>query len=157
MSQSLAKNYLHLIFSTKDRRPSIPAVLREELHAYIGGICNDLDSPLIAIHSLADHLHLLFVLNKNLALSRALQQIKGGSSRWMSQQATLRPETMAHLRDFAWQGGYGAFSIGESNIEAVCKYIAQQPVHHQKVSFQDEFRKILQRYKIAFDERWVWD
>ena len=150
MGQSLAKLYVHLVFSTKERHPFLDNALRDELHAYIGGICADLESPCRAIQSVSDHVHLLFTLNKNLALAQAVMQIKKGSSKWLHGKHP-------RFQHFARQAGYGAFSVGESNVETVCRYIAEQEKHHRKMNFQDELRAFLERYHIAFDERYIWD
>ena len=150
MSQSLAKNLLHLVFSTKDRRPLLRDEERGELHAYITGVLKSHDSPLIEINSVRDHVHVLFAQSKNHAPAKIVEQIKTASSAWIK-------KCDSWYADFAWQSGYGIFSIGFSQIESVKGYIATQEEHHQKISFQDEFRQLLRRYEIDFDERYVWD
>ena len=150
MGQSLAKNIVHLVFSTKNRHPWLDPAIRDEVHAYIAGICNELESPCQAIQSVADHAHLLFTLSKNVALAQAVSQIKSGSTKWLRNKPP-------RFEPFAWQGGYGAFSVSESNVDAVCHYIAGQEEHHRKVSFQDELRAFLERHRVAFDERYIWD
>ena len=150
MSQSLVKNLIHLIFSTKERRPLIDRAIRESLHAYAAGILRDADSPGVAINSVNDHMHLLFNLNKNIALVQAIMQVKKGTSRWIKTQGP-------QYASFAWQNGYGAFSVSESAVGQVIKYIGNQEENHRVKDFQGEFRSFLQRHRVAFDERYLWD
>ncbi|HEY6229245.1 MAG TPA: IS200/IS605 family transposase [Verrucomicrobiae bacterium] len=151
MSQSLAKILVHLVFSTKERRPFLRDLqLRDELHRYLGGIISSLDCQPIIVGGVEDHVHSLFALARTSALSEIVKEIKRGSSLWIKTKSK-------GLSDFAWQNGYGAFSIGSSQIEAVRRYIKNQEEHHRTASFQDEFRTLLRRYRIEFDERYVWD
>jgi len=151
MAQSLAKILLHLVFSTKERRPFLhDQALREELHRYLGGILTHLDCQPLIIGGVEDHVHLLFAHSRTATVADVVKELKRGSTLWMKSKS---PE----LTEFAWQGGYGVFSIGQSQVEDVRAYIAGQEEHHHKVSFQEEFRRLLQRYEIAFDERYVWD
>lgn len=151
MPQSLAKILVHAVFSTKDLRPFLrDKNLRDELHHYIGGILNHLECQPIIVGGVEDHVHLLCALSRTLPAAEMVKEAKRGSS--------IRLKTKnAELQDFAWQNGYGMFSIGFSQIEVVRNYIAGQEEHHRKVSFQDEFRELLRRYEIEFDERYVWD
>jgi putative transposase len=151
MPQSLAKILVHTVFSTKDRRPFLrDKSLRDELHRYIGGILANLDCQPIIIGGVEDHVHLLCALSRTCDAAEMVKEVKRGSSLWIK---TKSPD----LQDFAWQNGYGIFSIGFSQIDAVKEYIAGQEKHHRKISFQDEFRQLLKRYEIEFDERYVWD
>jgi len=151
MSQSLAKVLVHTVFSTKDRRPLLrDASLREELHHYLGGILNHLQCQAIIVGGVEDHVHLLSSISRTCALAEVVKELKRGSSLWIKERAPA-------MADFCWQNGYGIFSIGFSQIEEVRSYIAQQEEHHRKYSFQEEFRRLLTRYEIAFDERYVWD
>ena len=151
MPQSLAKILVHAIFSTKKRRPLLrDKNLRDELHHYIGGILNHLDCQPITVGGVEDHVHFLCALSRTSAAAEMVKEAKRGSSLWLKTRDY-------DLRDFAWQNGYGIFSIGFSQIEAVKNYIASQEDHHRKVSFQDELREFLLRYKIEYDERYVWD
>jgi REP element-mobilizing transposase RayT len=151
MSQSLAKILIHTVFSTKERRPFLhDRPLREELHRYLGGILSNLECQPIIVGGVEDHVHLLCALSRTCEPAELVKEAKRGSSIWLK---TKSPD----LHDFAWQSGYGMFSIGFSQIESVRNYIAAQEEHHRKVSFQDEFRQLLQRYEIEFDERYVWD
>ena len=151
MPQSLSKILVHTVFSTKDRRPFLrdPA-LREELHRYLGGILTNHDCQPIIIGGVEDHVHILSTLSRTLPAAEMVKEIKRGSSLWLK---TKTPD----LADFAWQNGYGIFSIGFSQVEVVRKYIANQEDHHRKISFQDELRGLLNRYEIGFDERYAWD
>jgi len=151
MPQSLAKIIVHTVFSTKDRRPFLrDKVLREERHRYLGGILLNHDCQPLIVGGVEDHVHILSTLSRTGAASELVKEVKRGSSLWLK---TRSPD----LRDFAWQNGYGMFSIGFSQVEAVRRYIAKQEEHHRKVTFQDELRELLRRYEIEFDERYVWD
>ena len=151
MPQSLAKILVHTVFSTKDRRPFLrDAAVREELHGYLGGILGNLDCQPVLVGGVDDHVHMLCALSRTCEPAVMVKEAKRGSSLWLKSKG-------AGLRDFAWQNGYGIFSIGFSQVDAVKRYIAGQEEHHRKVSFQDEFRQMLKRYEVAFDERFVWD
>ncbi len=149
MPQSLSKILVHLIFSTKHREPVITPEVRPRLHAYMVGILDNLRSPSIQTGGVADHVHILFALGRTISPAEVVEQVKKSSSKWMKADGG-EP-------GFAWQAGYGAFSIGESQAEDVIRYIQGQEEHHRKTTFQDEFRKFLARYKVAYDERYVWD
>lgn len=151
MPQSLAKILVHAVFSTKDRRPFLrDKPLREELHRYLGGILAKHDCQPLIIGGVEDHVHILTVLSRTVAAADMVKEVKRGSSFWLKTKSPGQ-------HDFAWQNGYGIFSIGFSQVEAVRNYIAGQEEHHRKVLFQDEFREFLKRYEIEFDERYVWD
>ena len=151
MAQSLAKILLHLVFSTKERRPFLKdQVLREELHRYLGGILTNLDCQPLIVVGVEDHVHLLFAHSRTATVADVVKELKRSSTVWLKTKAPS-------LSEFAWQNGYGVFSIGQSQVEDVRAYIAGQEEHHRKISFQEEFRRLLQRYEIAFDERYVWD
>jgi len=124
--------------------------IREELHRYLGGILGHLDCQPIIVGGVEDHVHLLSALSRTCQPAEMVKEVERGSSLWLK---TKSPD----LEAFAWQSGYGIFSIGFSQIESVRSYIAQQEEHQLKASFQDEFRALLQRYEIEFDERFVWD
>ena len=150
MPQSLVKNLIHLVYSTKHRKNSIPPEARPKLHAYQAGIFKHWESPALAIGGTDDHVHALFSLSKNLALKDLVEEIKKGSSKWMKADASGN-------REFYWQNGYAAFSVSQSNAEEVRKYIESQEHHHRRMTFQDELRALFQRHGIEFDERYVWD
>ena len=150
MSQSLANILVHLIFSTKDRRPLIRDDTRDRLHAYIIGILEHQQSPSLATNSVEDHAHIFFALSKNLPLAKVVQEVKQASSRWIKEQSD-------DYRPFSWQNGYAAFSVSESQRDVVREYIGKQQEHHARVSFQDELRQFFQRHGVTYDERYVWD
>ena len=150
MSQSLVKNLLHLVYSTKHRSRWIPSEVRERLFAYQAGIFKEWDSPALIIGGVDDHVHALFSLSKNHALKKIVEEVKKGSSKWMKHEGTGNV-------DFYWQNGYAAFSVSVSNEDAVKRYIANQEEHHRKMTFQDELRALFKRHQVACDERYVWD
>jgi putative transposase len=151
MPQSLAKILVHTVFSTKERRPFLKDVaLRDELYHYLGGILKHLDCQSIIVGGVDDHVHLLSTLSRTCPASEMVKEVKRGSSVWLKTKSS-------DLQDFAWQKGYGIFSIGFSQISAVRGYVAGQEEHHRRVSFQDEFRALLAKYEVDFDERYVWD
>ena len=149
MAQTLTRLLVHVIYSTKNREPFITREVAPELHRYLGGIARNHASPALTIGGLADHVHLLISLAKTIAVADLLMHLKRDSSKWIK---TKGPQ----FADFAWQEGYGAFTIGESQIEAITRYIETQEEHHQSRSFQDEFRAILTNYGVEFDEDLVW-
>jgi len=149
MPQSLSKVLVHLIFSTKHREPFIGSNIRPRLHAYIVGILDNLKSPSLQTGGIADHVHILCVLGRTTSQAELLEEVKKSSSKWMKADGGVP--------GFSWQAGYGAFSIGESQADTVIHYIQNQEEHHRTLTFQDEFRKFLERYKVSYDERYVWD
>ena len=151
MPQSLARILVHTVFSTKDRRPFLrDKPLREELHRYLGGIVANLGCRPVIVGGVEDHVHLLCALSRTRDAATMVREVKRSSSVWLK---TKSPG----LANFAWQNGYGIFSIGFSQVESVRDYIARQEEHHREMSFQDEFRKLLDRYEIECDEQYLWD
>jgi REP element-mobilizing transposase RayT len=150
MPQSLANILVHLVFSTKDRSRWIADDWRDELHGYIGGIIRRFETDLLAAGSVEDHIHLLFPLPRTAPLSEMVKEIKSGSTRWIH----AAPSRPTHFR---WQAGYGAFSISPGHKQALARYIANQREHHRVTTFQEEYRKLLAKYGIPHDERFVWD
>lgn len=150
MGQSLVKNYIHLVFSTKYRQHLIFPPVEEELHSYLGGICKKLDCQPIIIGGFTNHIHILCLLSKKIALMKLVEEVKSHSSKW------IKTKGLAYA-NFYWQDGYEAFSVNPSEIDQVIKYIANQKEHHQKKNFEDEYRAILLKYQTDFDERYVWD
>ena len=148
MPQSLARNVIHLIFSTKNRQPLIAPAVRDPLFAYLAGTLNELGCPSIKVGGVADHVHLLFALSKTVALSKAVEEVKKGSSKWAKDRVHA---------NFYWQTGYGAFSVSQSKEEQVAEYIANQEERHRVRTFQDEFRTFLRKHAMEWDERYVWD
>jgi REP element-mobilizing transposase RayT len=149
MPQSLSRVLIHLVFSTKNREPSIAADVRPRLHGYIVGILEQIKCPSIQTGGVADHVHILFALNRTVTQADAVEEIKKGSSKWMKAEGR-EPK-------FSWQAGYGAFSIGESQLDAVVSYIQNQKEHHRKMTFYEEYRKLLEKYNVPYDEKYVWD
>ncbi len=150
MPQSLVKNYIHIVFSTKYRQPFIHPPVEEELYAYLGGECKRLECHPIKIGGYIDHVHVLCMLSQKIALMKLVEQIKSHSSKWMKTKAD-------ELINFYWQDGYGAFSVNTTDVITVIAYIANQKTHHSVISFQNEYRAILKRYQVEYDERYVWD
>lgn len=150
MAQSLANILLHLIFSTKNRAPFIDPDLERELFPYLATICRTCKCPAHAVGGTDDHVHIACSLARTITVADLLQEIKADSSKWIKTKG-------AQYGRFEWQAGYGAFSIGQSQLPALRQYIACQREHHKRKTFQEEFREFLQRYQIEYDERYVWD
>jgi len=150
MSQSLASILIHIIFSTKMRRPLIQNDVIKDLHSYMAGISRAYKGHVHEIGGIEDHVHILLSLPRTVTLSHLIEEIKKSSSVWIKTKGKF-------YNDFAWQSGYGAFSIGQSNFDAVRMYIQNQKEHHKKMTFQDELRAFLNKYKIAYDEKHLWD
>lgn len=150
MSQSLSRVLVHLIFSTKNRAPLLPATPYTALHAFAQGIFKTQKCRLIEMNNVADHVHILFEMHRTEALSDVVMHVKKGTSKWLKSQSR-------DLEWFEWQEGYGAFSIGRSQLNQVIRYIRKQQSHHERVSFQREFMKFLASYEVEYDDRYVWD
>lgn len=150
MSQSLSQVYVHITFSTKNRAPFIHDEIKPRLFEYLGGICNKLECQVLQVGGHDDHIHILCSLSKKITQIKLLEEIKKSSSKWMK---TVGEK----YRNFYWQNGYGIFSVNPSETNIVINYIRNQKEHHQKTSFQDEFRAFLKKYSVEYDERYVWD
>jgi putative transposase len=151
MPQSLAQIYLHIVFSTKGRRPFLADQgLRGEMHKYLGGACNNLHCPVLRVGGVADHVHILCRLGRTISVADFVKELKRDSSQWAKAQG---PD----LADFYWQSGYGVFSVSPGHVDALRDYIANQEQHHRTESFQDELRRLLTKYGLEWDERYVWD
>ena len=150
MGQSLVKNYIHIIFSTKKWQSLIHPPVEEELHAYLGGICKNLECHPIKIGGYTDHIHILCMLSKKIALIKLIEEVKSHSSKWIKTKGN-------EFKNFYWQDGYGAFSVNPAEIEVVVNYIANQKEHHRKKTFQEEYLAFLKKYKVEYDERYVWE
>ncbi len=149
MAHTYTSLLIHVTFSTSGRTPLLTDAIRLDVHAYLGGILRELDAIPIAVGGTADHVHMLIRLPANLALADCLRILKANSSRWVKQR-------WSQQRKFGWQGGYGAFSVSESRRAAVIRYIRDQPQHHRRISFQDEFLALLKNHRVEFDERYIW-
>jgi putative transposase len=151
MPQSLADVLIPIVFSTKNRVPFLKSPdVREHLDAYIVGILQNLGCPSVITRSVEDHIHILCHLSRTMALAQLVKEVKAASSAWLKEQGP-------RLHDFYWQAGYGAFSVSRLKVEPVKQYIANQEEHHRVRTFQEEFRLLLERHGIKFDERYVWD
>jgi REP element-mobilizing transposase RayT len=148
MPQSLSDVLVHIVFSTKNRTPWITPEIRRELYPYLGAVIRDMGCVPIQIGGVEDHVHFLLVLSRTITIAQVVEKIKTPSSKWMKTKG---------VPGFAWQGGYGAFSVSASERAVVVAYILGQEEHHRKVTFQDEFRAMLKEHGIAWDERYVWD
>ena len=150
MGQSLVKNYIHLVFSTKHRAPLIQPPVESELHSYLGGICNNLDCQVIKVGGYNDHVHILCMLSKKIALMKLLEELKSHSSKWIKTKGV-------EYANFYWQDGYGAFSVKASEIDRVVASIANQHEHPRKKTFQEEYRTILKKNEVDYNEKYVWE
>lgn len=149
MPQSLSAVYIHLVFSTKERRPLKDETIRESLHSQLGGISKKLGCVPIITGGAEDHIHLLARFGRTITQAEWVKELKRVSNLWLKENHLLH--------NFEWQGGYADFSVSASNLEEVKRYIANQHKHHHKISFQDELRTLLRRHKIEWDERYIWD
>jgi REP element-mobilizing transposase RayT len=150
MSQSLVKNYVHIVFSTKHREDFIDEEIEKELFSYIAVICKNLESTTLQIGGTDNHIHILCMLSKKIALMKLVQEIKSNSSRWIKAKGEK-------YENFFWQDGYGAFSVAEENVLVVRNYIKNQRQHHQQMHYQDELINILEKHRIQYDEKYIWD
>jgi REP element-mobilizing transposase RayT len=150
MPQSLSAVYIHLVFSTKNRHPFLPdESLRKDLHSFLGGTSKTLECPTLLVGGVEDHVHLLARFGRTITQADWVKELKRVSNLW------LRDE--GGLTNFEWQSGYADFSVSQSNLEQVKRYIANQEEHHRKPSFQDEVRALLTKHQVDWDERYIWD
>ena len=147
---SYVSSYHHCVFSTKERRRLITPALAQRLWPFLGGIARQHKMKAIEIGGVEDHVHLLLSLPSTLAIAKALQLIKGGSSKWVH-------ETFPEHRLFGWQEKYGAFSVSVSQLDNIIRYIKGQAEHHEKMTFQEEFLALLKKHRIEYDERYLWE
>jgi putative transposase len=138
----------HFIFSTRGRRPLIKSDFSDDLFAYLGGIVREMNGTALIINGTADHVHMLLRMRPAQSAAEVARVVKANSSRWVHDKWNS---------EFAWQTGYGVFSVSESNVAAVTKYIAGQEEHHRKHSFREEFVAFLKKNNVAYDERYIWD
>ena len=139
---------VHLIFSTKRRQPLIGNEIREDLFAYLGGIVREMRGSALIINGTADHVHMLVRIRPAHSTAEIVRVVKANSSRWVRERWKMK---------FAWQTGYGVFSVSESNVSAVSRYIADQERHHKTKTFQEEYVAFLRKNNVAYDERYLWD
>ncbi len=150
MSQSLSKLYVHAVFHIKYNSPEIRRQDKDELYAYMGSIIKDNQAVPIIINGVENHVHILFVLSKNVALAKMMEEIKRHSSRWIKTKGN-------YYSQFAWQGGYGGFSVSPSLHDKTKRYIRNQEEHHGKRTFKEEYLMFLKEYGIGYDERYLWE
>ncbi len=151
MPQSFVQIYVHLVFSTKNPQPFLrDEQLRDRLYAYLAGVCKNHDSPAVKIGGVEDHVHVVARLGKTTDVAALIREQKRDSSKWIKAESPK-------LADFAWQSGYGAFSVSPSHVDPLVTYVANQIEHHRRETFQDEFRRLCAKYGLPIDERYVWD
>jgi putative transposase len=146
---SYISSYHHFVFSTKERRPLITPSLRDRLWPFLGGIARQNKMKAVEIGGVEDHIHLLLALPSTVSVAKALQLVKGGSSKWIH-------ETFPDQRLFAWREEYGAFSVSMSQVDTIVRYIQGQEKHHRKMSYQEEFVALLKKHRIEYEERYLW-
>jgi putative transposase len=149
MSSTHASLHVHVIFSTKHRLPVLDAEWRSRLHAYLGGAIRYAEAVPVAIGGTADHVHLLFGIKATQRIADVMRDVKRGSSNWLNDALDIR--------GFAWQNGYGAFSVSQSSLDSVASYIAQQELHHRRMTFEEEYLAFLKKNGVEFDEQNLWD
>lgn len=150
MPQSLSNILIHLIWSTKDRHSWLTPGIREKAHAFLAGSVRQMGCEAYQVGGVADHVHLAVRLSRTLSVADLVKEVKTASSKWLKEQGQ-------EYNGFHWQQGYGAFSLGMSQKDALLQYIENQEEHHRTRTFQDEYREFLQKYEIGYDERYVWD
>ena len=150
MPQSLSRILIHLVFSTKNRERILTPTIQTELHPYLAGTLDNIECPSLQVGGVEDHVHLFFGLSRTRTIADVVETVKTSSSKWIKTKGVA-------FADFHWQSGYGAFSVSQSDADAVVTYVRNQAQHHQKMTFQDEYRRLLERYQVAFDEKYVWD
>jgi len=149
MAQTLVSLLIHTVFSTKNREPMITSEVEPELYAYLGGTLKNLDSRCLAVGGTENHIHLLVSQSKKITLSHVMEEVKKSSSKWIKTKGSA-------FQSFGWQDGYGAFTIGESQIDALKPYISGQKERHKKLTFQQELVALLRKYRVEYDERYIW-
>lgn len=150
MSQSLTRLLMHIIFSTKERVPCLDPEVRRELYPYMATLLTNLRCPTIKVGGTSDHIHILCLMSRMITMAKLVESVKAPTSRWLKMKGVA-------FGKFHWQNGYGAFSIGQSAVDRVEAYITNQEERHRRMSFKDEYRRFLRRYRIEYDERYVWD
>jgi len=150
MPQSLSFLLIHVVFSTKDRAPMLGATVRPALHAYLATVARNADCECHRVGGVADHVHIAVRLSRTITVATLVEKLKTSSSKWLKTQS---PD----LAGFSWQRGYGAFSVGLANLDDLRRYIDNQEEHHRVRTFQEEYRSLLTKYGIVYEERYVWD
>ena len=150
MPQSFARVLIHLVFSTKNRERFLTTDIQSELHPYLAGVLDHIDCPCLRVGGVEDHVHLFFGISRTRTVAEVVEIVKTSSSKWIKTKGS-------GFAGFHWQSGYGAFSVSQSDAETVIAYVREQAKHHRKMTFQEEYRKLLDRYQVDYDERYVWD
>jgi putative transposase len=150
MPESLSLVVMHIIFSTKERRPFLNPETRPKLHAYLATVARNAGCECYRAGGVADHVHLAIRLSRTLTIAKLVENLKTSSSKWLKTES-------ADLKTFSWQRGYGCFSVGPADLDSVCAYIDNQPEHHRTRTFQDELRMFLKKYGLEYNEAYVWD
>ncbi|MCK5803130.1 MAG: IS200/IS605 family transposase [Lentisphaeria bacterium] len=150
MPQSLSQVILHIVFSTKDRRRYLDDAIRDRTHAFLATLSRDRGCEALRVGGTDDHVHLICRLSRTFTISKLVEDVKRESSKWIKPLG-------ADYTNFHWQRGYGAFSLSQSHLDQAIAYVSNQEEHHRKMSFQDEFRELLRRSGVEFDEKYVWD
>jgi putative transposase len=148
MPQSLSHVLIHIVFATRGRVPVLKPPTLNDLHAYLATVVRNAGCECHCVGGVADHVHLAIRLSRTLTVAKLVEDLKTSSSKWLKTQ---------WLSDFAWQAGYGVFSVGPHDLPALRKYIQTQEEHHRKCTFQDELRALLKKYGVEHDERYMWD
>jgi REP element-mobilizing transposase RayT len=149
MPQSLSLVVIHVIFSTKDRHPYLEEPVRPRLHAYLATVARNAGCEAYRVGGVVDHVHLALRLSRTVTIANLVEELKTSSSKWL--------KTQSPIGNFAWQRGYGCFSVGPTDLDSLCAYIDGQEEHHRKRTFQEEFLMFLAKYKVEYDEAYVWD
>ena len=150
MPQSLSKVIIHIVFSTKNREPWLDSNVRARMHAYLATICRDAGADFVRVGGVSDHVHIVTTLARTLSQAQLIEEIKKASSKWVK-------ALDARYRGFFWQRGYAAFSVSPSQLDSVLEYVNKQQEHHRTRTFQEEYRELLRKHGVDFDERFVWD
>jgi len=150
MSQSFSRVILHIIFSTKNREPWLDSNIRSRMHGYLATICRDLRGDDLCVNGVSDHVHIITTLPRTLSQAEMIEEMKKGSSKWIK-------TVDAHYRGFFWQRGYAAFSVSASQLTTVLEYVRAQEQHHRTRTFQEEYRELLRKHGLEFDERYMWE
>jgi putative transposase len=149
MAHTFTKILLHIVFGTKDRKPMLDFDMRQRLYPYMGGVLRELGCSMIAVNGTSDHVHILAFFTQDKAVSEIMRVLKTNSSKWIH-------DSFPQYNTFAWQLGYGCFSVSESVREDVCKYIASQEEHHRKMTYEEEFISFLKKYAVPYDPALLW-
>ncbi len=150
MAQSLSKVPVHIVFSTKNREAVLDDAIQPEIHSVLGAICNDFECTPISVGGVEDHVHILCILSKKIAIMKLVEQLKVRTSIWIKHKHQ-------QYRHFHWQAGYAVFAVDCNHTTEIAEYIARQKEHHAQKSFEDEQRELMLSANMQWDERYIWD